>query len=140
MSNPYNDPRLQSALGVRARFERIGDRVRGVVTMIDVFSSGNGNALLYKVAEVTMSQEGRQSRQDEIEIIAGSKNLLGQLMVKQPQVGDVLDLELIELRPSPMGNPLKVFKVEVTSPQGEAAMYQAAVTPPTTGEDDLFAS
>jgi hypothetical protein len=141
MPDIYDDPVFQT--GNRVRFDVVGDRVRGTVLSISKYTNANGAALQYQLGQAVTQQAGRQARHDTIEMIAGSTNLVGQLVMKRPRGGDVLDVTLIELRPSMAGNPLKVYKIDVEgnpgagpapTPQEHVAQRQAAAWPPDVPE------
>jgi hypothetical protein len=127
-SDPYDDPRMQQ--GDRVKFEQIGDRIKGVVVNVEVVSNANGNSYHYKMGESVVSQLGRQSRRDSTEFFAGTANLVGQLNVKRPRPGDVLDIVLKELRPNPGRSDTKFYDVEVTPYQAGGQSPQAPPEPP----------
>jgi len=121
----YDDPDLRDAeddnYPPTIKFERIGDRMKGKVDAIEKFTSRNGVALKYRFGHVATLLGGRQEQLPVAEIIAGSKNLKGQLMQLKPEKGDIVDIELTELRPTDRGNPLKVYRINVERMGGPAA-------------------
>jgi hypothetical protein len=145
----YNDPELREAdednYPPTIKFEKIGDRAKGKVDDVSKFTSRNGVALKYKLTGVAVRLGGVQAQYPIAEIIAGSKNLKGQMMMYQPEKGDTLDIELTELRPSAYGNPTKIYRIiHDSSGRGESDVFPSASTAPTapTGaaEADLFES
>lgn len=142
MPNIYDDPRVKGTMVPRLRFERVGDRGRGVVTEADIFTTNTNTGFRYTLAEVVARQEGNQLRLDQAELMAGTRNMVEQLLIKQPQVGDILDVELIELKPSSYGNPAKLYRVNVDK-QTEGQPLPRSETPSPApaspgDEDDLF--
>jgi hypothetical protein len=131
MTDIYDDPALRADMDdsfpPTLKFVMVGDRAKGVVTEVGKLENRNGVALKYKLAEVTARQEGEQTKLDRAELLAGTKNLKGQLLQLRPRPGDTLDITLAELRPSQYGNPAKIFRVVHTS---------ALAAPPSVDGDD----
>ena len=117
------------------KFEQVGDDVQGTVLDITVVPTKFTPDGVLKYG-VKLDSTGR-----EASFLAGSKNLKGQLMTLRPRPGDHLDIRLIELRPTQMGSPLKVFEVKMT-PAGKLADPVPAQVPAAGADDDtdLFAS
>jgi hypothetical protein len=105
MPSIYDDPDLQqeSDFPDQVRFERTGDRVRGRVLTVEKINTRLGPVAKY----LLMTDDGQRS------LLAGAKNLWGQLLEIKPEPGDVLDIELIELR-SVSNGTAKIFDVKVT--------------------------
>lgn len=105
----YDDPELRSEDDYpdTVTFDRPGDRVRGEVIRVDRADLPFGPVLKYSILE-------ERSRR-EVQLLAGPKNLKGQLLKLRPRPGDILDVELVELRRTGAGsNPAKLFDVQVT--------------------------
>ena len=126
MPSPYDDPRL--AEDDRIAFNLVGDRMKGRIGEIKVRDTQNGPVLTYVMVNPSVRVSGNQRTLDKAELMAGAKNLKATLMNLKPQVGDELDVELIELRPTGQPSPAKIFRVEV---QGHMD-----TSPPTPG--DIF--
>lgn len=128
----YDDPTIQDDDGDFIKLEQIGDECHGTVLDITVIQAKFGPVLKYSIRLAT----GR-----EASFLAGSKNLKGQLMSLKPRAGDHLDIKLVELRPTTMGSPLKVFAVSVTpAAQLAPAPSAPAPTPADADDEDMFAS
>jgi hypothetical protein len=120
------------------KFRDHGDRVKGRVTAIEKFPAIEKNkkdSLKYVLADAVMSQSGVQSKHPAVEVIAGSKNLKGQLMVQKPRPGDTVDITFVESKPnsSGFGNPTKIFTILI-----ERAVGAAQSGPDSEDEEDLF--
>ena len=102
MPSIYDDPDLQqqSDFPDQVRFDRTGDRVRGRVLTVEKINTRLGPVAKY----LLMTDDGQRS------LLAGAKNLWGQLLEIKPEPGDVLDIELIELR-SVSNGTAKIFDV-----------------------------
>jgi hypothetical protein len=147
MPDIYDDPDLAEQLEdsdfpPTLKFAVIGDRARGTVIDISKFEGKSQKpSLKYVLGEVTAKQAGRQTKLPRAEIIAGSKNLKGQLMAMRPRPGDVLDIEYIESRPSSQPSPTKIFKISVDRAEPAESNGHALVSAPSDGdeeEEDLF--
>ena len=126
MPNPYEDPRLQD--DDRLSFNDVGDRAKGKIADIKVTNTVNGAVLTYSLRNTTHRTSAGTRTLDKVDLLAGSKNLKATLMNLKPQVGDEIDIELIELRPTGQPSPAKIFRVEV---QGSL--------PTDPAPDDIFA-
>jgi hypothetical protein len=126
VSNPYDDPRLQD--DDRLSFDNVGDRAKGKIIDIKVVNAVNGAVLTLTLANISQRTNAGTRTIDKADLMAGSKNLRATLKNLQPQIGDTIDVELIELRPTGQPSPAKIFRVEV---QGHLP------TDPTP--DDIFA-
>jgi hypothetical protein len=121
MSSVYDDPDLQdSDFPPTVKFEAIGDRVRGTVLAPPTKFLGRKRqdgtqnfAIKYRLGRAALRQRGQQSQRDEVELLAGSKNLKGQLMSLRPEAGDVLDIELVETKRSEYGSDTKIYKITI---------------------------
>jgi hypothetical protein len=104
MPDIYSDPDLQpdNDYPDQVRFDVVHDRVRGRVLSIEKINTRFGPTAKYML----FTENG------EVSMLAGSKNLWGQMLTQKPQVGDVLDVELIELRQTAQGTA-KIFDVQV---------------------------
>jgi hypothetical protein len=102
MPNIYDDPDLQPDTDYpdQIKLERVGDKVRGRVLSAEKITTRFGPTPKYMLR----TQQGDQS------LLAGAKNLWGQLLELKPEVGDVLTIELIELRTVSQGTA-KIFDV-----------------------------
>jgi hypothetical protein len=125
----YDEPTIQPEDDDFIRMEQVGDGVQGTILKIDIIPAKFGPVLKYTM-QLGAGREGS--------FLAGSKNLKGQLMSMKPRPGDWLDIKLVELRPTTMGSPLKVFEVNVM-PAGQPTS-PVAVTHQAQPDDDLFAS
>jgi hypothetical protein len=105
MPDIYDDPEItENALQQnQVRFEQVGDRVRGRVLSVEKVNSRFGPTLMYRLFDGN----------DERVVFAGSVNLKGQMLELRPRPGDVLDIELIELRKSNAGNDTKIYDVQL---------------------------
>jgi|SRR5215472_8455195 len=133
MSNPYNDPRLR---GASIRFDQVGDRAKGTIANVKVYEGQDNTGLEYEFVNVVAKQAGQPVKWDKAGLIAGSKNLLGQLVALQPQVGDELDITLTELRPLARGSA-KIFLVQ-HQPALPGTTSEPSI-PASSSDDDLFA-
>jgi hypothetical protein len=122
MPSIYDDPDLQqeSDFPDQVRFERTGDRVRGRVLTVEKINTRLGPVAKY----LLMTDDGQRS------LLAGAKNLWGQLLEIKPEPGDVLDIELIELR-SVSNGTAKIFDVRCER-QGTTAL----IPPPAAQRPD----
>jgi hypothetical protein len=151
--DPYEDPDIRgddSAFPLTVKFNTFGDRVRGVIVDIERWDPPARKPnetpqpiLKYRLAECVVSQDGHQSRQDQAELLAGAANLKGQLLTLKPRLGDEVDITYTsDGKKSPGRNPAKLFKIEVTSPEGEARQVEEPEPEPmplrAVGDDDLF--
>ena len=104
MLDIYSDPDLQpdNDYPDQVRFDALHDRVRGRVMLVEKINTRFG-----PTAKYTLFTENGQ-----MTMLAGSKNLWGQMLTLKPQVGDILDVELIELRQTAQGTA-KIFDVQV---------------------------
>ena len=127
-SDIYDDPAFREDEDDFIRMEQVGDGVQGTIVEIVKLDAKFGPVLKYTL---------KLSSGREASFLAGSKNLKGQLHSMRPRSGDWLDIKLVELRPTTMGSPLKVFTVEVI-PAGSRP--QAAAAPPEDDDEDIFAS
>jgi hypothetical protein len=137
----YDDPDLQGdddEYPETVKFDRPGDSVRGTVLTVDRFDGRYGPGLKY-----SLRSEGNGRT---VEVLAGAspKDLKSQLLKRRPRPGDLLSIELIELRPTKMGNPFKVFVIDVVPGDepgrdderpAEGASRSDA---PSGDDDDLF--
>jgi hypothetical protein len=101
----YDDPRINagdSEYPNQVRFDRVGDKVRGRVLSIEVIDTTFGPTLKYMLF----------TGDRQVSMLAGTKNLHGQMLSKRPRPGDVIDVELIELRDTQRGTA-KIFDVKV---------------------------
>jgi hypothetical protein len=112
MPTIYDDPELQPDEDYhdQARFDRVGDKVRGRVLSIEKINTRFGPTPKYMLR----TERGDQS------LLAGAKNLWGQLLSLKPDVGDVLTIELIELRTVSQGTA-KIFDVQCEPGERPAA-------------------
>lgn len=128
----YDDPGIQEDEGDFIKLDEVGDGVQGTIQDIQVIPAKFGPVLKY-----TMRLAAGRSGS----FLAGSKNLKGQLMSMKPRPGDWLDIKLVELRPTQMGSPLKVFEVNVMPAGSQTPASPVAVSrPPADDDEDLFAS
>ena len=140
----YDDPELrdnEDDYPPTIKFEKIGDRAKGRIKDVSKFTSRNGVALKYQLVDVATLLGGVQKSHPVAEIIAGSKNLKGQMLQLKPEVGDMVDITLTELRPSAYGNPTKIYRI--TTEGGNPFPASASTPPrPVTAQDeaDLFES
>ena len=119
MPDIYDDPDLtDSDFPLTVKFDVLGDRVRGVVlaepTKYASPRRPDGTqsfAFKYRLGNAALSQAGQQFRRDEVELLAGAKNLKGQLITLKPRAGDLLDIELIEKKPSGYGSDTKIYRI-----------------------------
>jgi len=110
-TNIYDDPELQpEEYADSISFERVGDRVRGRILSIEKLTTKFGPTAKYMLR----TEQGDQS------LLAGAKNLWGQLLSLKPDVGDVLTIELIELRTVSQGTA-KIFDVQCEPGERPAA-------------------
>jgi hypothetical protein len=126
--DPYEDPEItDNAAGfpLTVKFEEFGDRVRGVVVDIERWDPPPRKPketpqpiLKYKLAECVVSQRGKQTKEDQAELLAGAKNLKGQLLSVKPRLGDEIDITFTSTSKSSFGSDTKYFKVVVTDPEG----------------------
>jgi hypothetical protein len=153
--DPYEDEEIRAGLDggkfpLTVKFQVFGDRVRGVIVDIDRWDPPSRKPdekpdpiLKYKLAECIYSQQGHQGRADECEVLAGSVNLKGQLMVLRPQRGDEVDIEYVSDR-KPQGSTwaTKIFEIKVTGPDGVKQPQLESQPEPTplraVAGDDLF--
>jgi hypothetical protein len=150
--DPYEDPDIRgddSAFPLTVKFNTFGDRVRGVIVDIERWDPPARKPgetpqpiLKYRLAECVVSQDGRQSKQDQAELLAGSTNLKGQLLTLKPRVGDEVDITYTsDGKKSPGRNAPKLFEIRVTSPEGETRQPEPEPEPVplrAVGDDDLF--
>jgi hypothetical protein len=142
MSDIYDDPDLQDPTDTgdfppTLKFLQIGDRLRGVVADVSKFQGAGDPAIKYSFVEVKAKQAGAQQLLPRAEIIAGAKNLRGQLMTLKPRKGDTVDIELVEFRPSNFASPAKIYKINVERAEADAAL---SIGPADDDkEEDLFA-
>jgi len=143
MTDIYDDPELADTttdagdFPPTIKFIQIGDRLRGTVTDVSKFKGAGDPAIKYTFAEVKAKQAGVQQLLPKAEIIAGAKNLKGQLMTLKPRAGDTVDIELVEFRPSNYASPTKIYKINVDRGEDGAA---ASIGPADgSDEEDLFA-
>jgi hypothetical protein len=135
-SNIYDDPDLQpdDNFPDQVRLDRVGDRVRGRVLSVEKINTRFGPTPKYMLR----TNEGDQS------LLAGAKNLWGQLLNLKPDVGDVLTIELIELRTVSQGTA-KIFDVQCepgerpTAPPAQAPAPQASAPRPDPGRVSAIA-
>ena len=111
MSNIYKNPDLPGADN-SVLFTRVGDRVRGRVMSVEVVTTKYGQRLKFRLDPGT----GKS-----VTLVAGAKNLSAQIIALEPGLGDILSVELIELRPSQSGTA-KLFTVEVEPGSSMAAL------------------
>jgi len=137
-------------MGDRIRFDEVGDRAKGRITNVEVFT-GMGNGWKYDLANVAVRQSNTQEMRNQAEVIATPTNLVAQLKEQRPRTGDTLDIELIDLRKTAAGTA-KIFRVETTKAEpgqipgqqnlfgdGAAAPTPAPTAPaPAAPDDDLF--
>jgi len=120
------------------KLTRVKDRVRGVITDITKFEGrGQSPSPKYVLAEVSAREDGVQSRYEVAELIAGTKSMKGQMYAEKPAKGDIVDIELVELRNTGQPSPAKIFDVKVERSNGAAAA--SAATDPDE-EPDIFAN
>jgi hypothetical protein len=145
MADIYDDPELADPTDTgdfppTLKFNNIGDRARGVVSAVGRFDGkGQKPALKYTLTDVKAKQNGVQSTHPSAEIIAGSKNLKGQMMTLKPRPGDSLDIELVEFRPSQYASPTKIYNIVVQRTDASAAMAVVNGDAEENDEEDLFA-
>ena len=145
MPDIYDDPELNdTGFPPSVKFEVIGDRVRGVLLGDPSKFAGKKRqdgsqnfAFKYRLGHVAMSQSGRQSRHDEVELLAGTKNLKGQLITLRPRSGDLLDIELIETKPSGYGSDTKIYRIQ-HEPAIPGAVPAPAPPSPPPGPPSVF--
>jgi hypothetical protein len=125
--DPYADPEINTPddeYPDQVRFDQLHDRIRGRVLSVEKITTRFGPTLKYRLYDGTR----------EVSMLAGSKNLKGAMLEKQPRPGDTLDVELIELRQTANGTA-KIFDVEVE--RGDAATLapapRATQQPPDPG-------
>ena len=126
--DPFTDPEIAAAAEAikadypdQATFEQEHDRVRGRILTVEKIKTRFGPTIKYML----MTDNGQP-----IAFLtgpSGSKNLFAQWMAAGPQVGDTVDVELIELRSTAQG-VAKLFDVKVE--RGNAATL--APTPPAS--------
>jgi hypothetical protein len=137
MSSIYDDPRVTAGEG-RVRFDEIGDRVKGRITKAEVYI-GMGNGYRYEIAEAMVRQTNQQGQWPQAEVIATPGNLVEQLKKQQPLVGDMVDIELTDLRKTPAGTA-KLFRVETQKNLQPVAPTPAPAQPyPQAQPDDPWA-
>jgi hypothetical protein len=134
MPDIYDDPDLRDDDDYpdQVRFSQVGDSVRGHITRIEKINTRYGPTLKYWI----------NTGQREMTMLAGSKNLKGQLISLRPRPGDMIDIRLVELRSGSNGT-LKVFDIETyeSGSGGAAASTPAPSTPPREpDEDDIYAT
>ena len=131
MTDPYDDPRVTAEEG-KVVFEAIGDRARGRIVKLDVFT-GMGSGWRYELVDVAVRQGAHQARWETATVTATATQLVAQLKNQRPRVNDMLDIELIDLRKVGQGTA-KIFNV-VT----EKAMQPVAAPGASPTDDDPFA-
>jgi hypothetical protein len=111
MPDIYDDPDIKTASDFpdQVRFERVGDKVRGRVLTVEKINTRFGPTLKYTL----LNDKG-----DTISMLAGSVNLKGQMLELKPRMGDVIDVELIELRATANGTA-KIYDIQIE--RGDAA-------------------
>jgi hypothetical protein len=87
----------------------VGDKIRARVLSVEKITTRFGPTLKYRLFD----------GQAERSMLAGSKNLKGQMLELRPRAGDVLDVELIELRSTANGTA-KIYDVKVEPGDGPA--------------------
>jgi hypothetical protein len=110
--DPYDDPEIATAddeFPEQVSFERVGDKIRARVLSVEKITTRFGPTLKYRLFD----------GQAERSMLAGSKNLKGQMLELRPRAGDVLDVELIELRSTANGTA-KIYDVKVEPGDGPA--------------------
>lgn len=130
MSDIYGDPELQQENDYpdQVRFEQVHDRVRGEILKIEKINTRFGPTVKYSLL----------AGDKEVTMLAGSKNLWGQLLQLKPEPGDVLDITLVELRSTAQGTA-KLFDIKVER-SGSQQRTVAAVErePRGTSDEDIF--
>jgi len=103
MPSIYDDPELQQDDDYpdQVRFDRVGDSVRGRVLSMEKITTRFGPTPKYML----------RTERGDVSLLPGAKNLWGQLLSIKPDVGDVLTIELIELRTVSQGTA-KIFDVK----------------------------
>ena len=102
MSDIYDDPELQPTTGFEndITFREVGDRGRGRITRITRIQTQHG-----KVAKYFLFDEEAGIERG---MLAGAQDLWSQLHKLRPNVGDMLDVEMIG-----KDGQRYIFKVEV---------------------------
>jgi len=146
----YDDPELlpdDDDYPPTLKCQVIGDRIKGRIKDVSKFTSRNGVAIKYQLVDVATLLAGKQASYPVGEVIAGSKNLKGQMLQLKPEAGDIIDIELTELRPSAYGNPTKIYRISVeggnpfpAAPTQQSNIQTMARPAPTEAESDLFES
>jgi hypothetical protein len=117
MPDIYDDPDINTGneyADNQVQFNEVGDRFRGTVLSVEKVNTRFGPSIMYRLFDGA----------NEKVMFAGSVNLKGQVLELRPRTGDVLDVELIELRKSKAGNDTKIYDVQVE--RGD----KAALAPP----------
>lgn len=102
----YSDPNLQQEddFPDQVTFNQRGDRVRARIVRFAPLPTRYGVVAKYWLFDL--------DRQIERTMLAGAKNLWGQLLSLQPMPGDVVDIELIDFAKNENGTA-KLFEVSV---------------------------
>jgi hypothetical protein len=102
----YDDPNLRQDddFPDQVSFNARGDRVKGRVIRFESLKTRYGMVAKYWLFDLDRNMERT--------MLAGAKNLWGQLLTLQPMPGDVLDIELVDFAKNENGTA-KLFEVSV---------------------------
>lgn len=91
MSDLYDDPELvpQTAFPDNITFSQVGDRVRGRIIRMERLETRYGLVAKYWIFDLDQNAERT--------MLAGARDLWTQLHKLRPQVGDVVEIELVRI-------------------------------------------
>ena len=113
MPNFWDDEEVQKAVtsGQYHKLTNVGDTVSGVIAKLDKRKFDEGTSKERTAIELTF--------EDESMLTAGQVKLMDVLVQMRPQVGDTLEIELVEVEKRG-SKTLKHFKVTHTNAEGES--------------------
>jgi hypothetical protein len=107
MPSIYDDPELQpepNEFPDSVEFHQRGDRVRARINRMEPLKTRYGTCAKYWLFDLDRNMERT--------MLAGAKNLWGQLLTLKPEVGDTVDIELVDFAKNENGTA-KLFEVSV---------------------------